>query len=336
MKHIEKINNHNFMGSTITYWNCYDDTRVSLNVHGDFGPKETSNSEYKHFELHFSGVGKAFVSVIGGDFTDNLIESINVEKQDDLCHVRLKIAGSVIEFSCEDVWCRLLRYKGVSYKNMYGTPEYDAYVQKISYVKQEQYICDRETFDLPDGYQLSVVNYSDMQGNVVRAVMQHCILKKCEQVIYEYDTTYERRQFTEFIHHSNGHRYWPFYVDLYGISYMDMENYEVYNYVPQGHDNEYGALIGESFIITDIHYDINTNLIAYGGCYWAGTSDVMVGDFSKPLNFNPKLIGVHDIIDPEWDEIGDIDFVRFEDGKLIVKCDDGTEREVDMKFFGEL
>ncbi|MBQ2802274.1 MAG: hypothetical protein IJF07_00030 [Lachnospiraceae bacterium] len=33
------------------------------------------------------------------------------------------------------------------------------------------------------------------------------------------------------------------------------------------YDNDYESVCGESFIITDIHYDPVTNLIAYGGCF---------------------------------------------------------------------
>ena len=46
----------------------------------------------------------------------------------------------------------------------------------------------------------------------------------------------------------------------------------------------------------------------------------MVGDFSKPLHFNPQLISIHEMIDPEYEEIDAVDFVRWEEGKLIVSC----------------
>ena len=55
---------------------------------------------------------------------------------------------------------------------------------------------------------------------------------------------------------------------------------------------------------------------------------MMVGDFSEPLNFNPKLRNVHELIDPECEKIDDVDFVRWEKGKLVVKADFKEEFEV--------
>ena len=65
------------------------------------------------------------------------------------------------------------------------------------------------------------------------------------------------------------------------ISYLDLDTLEVYNYIPEGYQHDCEILLGESFIITDIHYDRESGLIAYGGCYWAGPPNVMVGDFSR-------------------------------------------------------
>ena len=96
---------------------------------------------------------------------------------------------------------------------------------------------------------------------------------------------------------------------------------EVYNYIPRSYDNDYGAPNGESFIITDIHYDHATALVAYGGCYWAGPSEVMVGDLSSPLSFKPHLIRLYDLFDPDGEaEIDVIDFESWDNG-LSLKID---------------
>ena len=63
----------------------------------------------------------------------------------------------------------------------------------------------------------------------------------------------------------------------------DLDTMEVYNYIPKGEEHDYDAPYGESFIITDIHYDPATNLVAYGGCYWACPYDVIVLDFRDPM-----------------------------------------------------
>ena len=56
----------------------------------------------------------------------------------------------------------------------------------------------------------------------------------------------------------------------------------------------------------------------------------MGGDFSEPLNYDPHLISVSDILDPEHDECYDWDFVRFEDVKLTVINDEKREFSIDL------
>ena len=128
--------------------------------------------------------------------------------------------------------------------------------------------------------------------------------------------------------HSNGRRYLAFHVGLYGISYLEPDSGEVYHYIPEGHTHDYRLPYGESFIITDIHYDEKSNLAAYGGCYWAGPSEVFVGDLQNPLQYDPHLVRIHELLDPEWEEIDDIDFVRWDADTLVVSCDG---KEVSIK-----
>ena len=44
------------------------------------------------------------------------------------------------------------------------------------------------------------------------------------------------------------------------------------------------------------------------------------------MNFDPHLISIYDLIMSENGESSDVDFVRFDDGKLVVKTDDNNER----------
>jgi len=222
----------------------------------------------------------------------------------------------------------------ISYKNVYGTEEYKKYIQQFEYVLDRKYFRETELYTLPNDYTLEVKIYDDTEQKdkqyyVTKAYAEKCTLKKSGQDIYEYICfNYgHTRCFTEFIHHKNGHRYLPFHTDLYGISYLDIDTLEVFNYIPEGYPTSYPVPMGESFIITDIHYDINSNLIAYGGCYWGGCSEVMIGDFSDPLNFNPHLANTHEIFDPDYDNYSDIDFKEWRDGKLYVMCDGNSSEE---------
>lgn len=212
-----------------------------------------------------------------------------------------------------------------SYKNIYDTDEYNKFIDTQRYVIDDKFLTETENHELSDGFSVEYTIYSDIehkdkQFSITKAVASKIILKNADTKVYEYCCFYDHVMFKEIIHHKNGHRYYPFHINLYGISYIDVDTLEVYNYIPEGYEHDYEAIFGESFIITDVHYDKNSNLIAYGGCYWAAPYEVMVGDFSDPLGFNPHLISLHDILDPEY-EYDDIDFKEWKDNRLYVMCD---------------
>lgn len=237
--------------------------------------------------------------------------------------------GITLEFLCKWIYRNLEMYKGKSYKNVY--PEWEKYLDKIAYVESTEYFREEEDIELPEGYSLNVKSYTDMDKHAIKARLDCAELTRNGEHVYSYRCTYNHpRACKGLVYHRNGHKYLPFQVDLYGISYLDLDNGEVYNYIPEGYPHDIDAYCGESFIITNIHYDPQSNLIAYGGCYWAGPCDIMVGDFSEPLNYDPHLISVNEIIDPENDECYELDFVRFEENYLVVKDDSGREHLISM------
>lgn len=79
-------------------------------------------------------------------------------------------------------------------------------------------------------------------------------------------------------------------------------------------------VLGESFIITDIHYDPATSLIAYSGCFWGGPADVMVGDFAKPSDASLCWIGMQERIDPDYERYDELDFEKWGEDELILCC----------------
>lgn len=224
---------------------------------------------------------------------------------------------------------------GKSYKNVY--PEWKRCFEKYAYAESVEYFADEEDIALSDGFSLNVKSYIDRDAHVIKAELDVCTLTRNGEHVFNYRCTYNHGSppCKGLIRHSNGRTYFPFQVDLYGISYLELDSGKVFNYIPEGFGHDISQYCGESFIITDIHYDRETNLVAYGGCYWAGPSDVMVGDLSDPLNFDPHLISIYEIIDPEYDLGTDIDFVRFELGRLIVKDDDNKEHSFDLSELAE-
>lgn len=215
---------------------------------------------------------------------------------------------------------------GFSYKNVYNSEKHKALMERQRYVIDDKFLDKTKNYELSDGFSVECFIYRD--GEQIKnwflttAFGEKLVLKNANKTIYEYYYFVGQRLliFKEIIHHKNGHRYYAFAVDLYGISFLDVDTLEVYNYIPEGYEHKEEYMYGESFIITDVHYDKESNLIAYGGCYWAAPYEVMVGDFSDPLDFNPHLISLRDILDPEYN-YEDIDFKEWKHNRLYVSCD---------------
>lgn len=222
-----------------------------------------------------------------------------------------------------------------SYKNIYNSEKHKNFMDSQCYVIDDKFLTETENYELSDGFSVEVKVYEDSkqkENYSVLTYVEKITLKNADRTIYEY-YCFDNHNFIfkEIIHHKNGHRYYAFKVDLYGISFLDVDTLEVYNYIPEGYINgNDDRMCGESFIITDVHYDKKSDMIAYGGCYWAGLCEVMVGDFSNPLNFNPHLITVCDILDPEHDLSYDYDFREWKDNKLYVMGDDKEEKSLSI------
>ncbi len=237
---------------------------------------------------------------------------------------------SSIKIRCEKILLTLMKYRGMSYRNLYNTPELNAVNKKMLYAEAPEYLKETKSTILPDGFVLETKIYSDISGGCANAWFSKNILMKNSKTVFDYyNFDGHHRPFSDFICHSNGHKYYSFYVDLYGICFLDINTLENYCYVPEGWEHDFSYPCGESFIITDIHYDKNTNLAAFEGCYWADISSVMIGDLSNPLSFNPRFIDIHDLgIDPDYDDGFDFDFLRWSDSSLFVKDDNGKEYEI--------
>lgn len=222
------------------------------------------------------------------------------------------------------------------YKNIYDTPEYKKWAEKSSYAEAEQYLNEEKEIPLPDGYSLFYRNYMDRDDYRIRARFGRYEFRKDGKCLYEYTSIYDLVPFEKFIEHSNGHRYYPFHVDLYGISFIDVDTLEVYNYIPYGEESRTEGLpYGESFIIVDVNYDPETNLVAYEGCYWACYYDVMVGDLSDPLHFDPHLISVNEILYKNQDDLNweNLDFSKWSPEGLEVIIEEKEKRIFSLDLF---
>ncbi len=311
----ENFRRYNFSGSTVTKvhnWN------YGLLIYGEFADYDVC----KYFSLEFHHKN----SEINGIEDIKIIYNISVDKSGK----DYKVTVNNVVFNCYDVYFSAKEYKGFSYRNMYGTEKWHNSLESVMYLEDKKYLRDEYTYELSDGYSVHMVTYSKYIKNDEREIaLSKETIKKSDEIIFEYYYEgFQSEPFKDFIYHSNGHRYWAFKVSLYGMSYLDVDTMEVYNYIPEGYEHKEEYMCGESFIVTDIHYDKESNLIAYGGCYWGGNYEIMVGDFSDPLNFNPHLVSIIDIFDPDGDFDYEFDFKEWKDGKLYVVCYGGECKAV--------
>lgn len=329
---LETFNKFDFIGSQITNHNVYgrqsENTLSELNLEGSFAEKQYESCKFWSLWFKkFENPDDVNISSLKG----NKISFLDICPENEFFLVKMIVETNSdvkeIIFRCREIRPHYYRYKGMSYRNLYNTEDYQKAIDRQRYVLDEQYFVENEEVVLPDGYIIETALYQDPTH---RTSLQKCILKKYGKKIYEYLCAYDHgARFKDFIHHSNGRRYFPFHVDLYGISYLDIDSLESYHYVPEGHTHDFSYSCGESFIVTNIHYDKNTDLIAYGGCYWAGPSGVMVGDFSEPLNFSPRLFDIGKIVDPD-SEGYDIDFKQWQDSQLVVAVE-GEEKLISVE-----
>lgn len=331
---IEKFKKHNFHDGLIT--ECWNKESYS-GIRGEFPEDETEISGCKFFYFRFNSAEpklpkmEKYTDIISFD----IWEKGNAEDEGYFVRICAEDNGFILaEFDCKDIFFETRNYEGMSYRNVYGTERYNQYMESQKYVLNEEYFTGKEQFDLPEGFAIEIETYKDMEDVgtyfVNMAFLQKCTIIRNGQTVYEYLCTYDHAvTFREFIYHKNGHRYYPFHINLYGISYLDVDTLDVYNYIPEGYQHDSDYLFGESFIITDIHYDQDSDLIAYGGCYWAGPSNVMVGDFSCLPNCGYPLVNMQDLIDPDYDQYEELDFESWNRGKLWLKCE-GVSTSLDI------
>ena len=319
---------------------CYHDGTVNLfnqlYFSGSFPEEETEATGLVSFSFCFLLIKETDILGDIPDLKDAEILKYEIKECEEGYYVKICVRAEdayCVEFHCMQIQSSLYSYDGMSYKNIYDNMNFS---EALQYTTDEKFFEDGEKTKIADdliivhkGYCYGQYN-SEGKCEMMHRFGKYSILKN-DMEIYSFLNIDDQVNLKEpLILHSNGRRYIAFHVDLYGLSYIDPDTLEVYNYVPEGYQHDFRSIAGESFIITDIHYDRNTDLVAYGGCWWAAPSEVYIGYLNDPLCYNPHLIRIHEWLDPEWDEIMDIDFVRWDSENLVLNCD-GKEVKVPIE-----
>ena len=332
MNDLDFLRGHGFRGSHITraYSYVFEKYKIThIDLSGEF-----QQGECPYWDLHFGEIRfpegkeqlKAYLRELDY-FKGGILKNIEVTPLQKGFEVLLELTAEnramSKRFFCKEFSVHGMQYRGMDYTNVYPE-EYPALDAKYAYLFDEKYLQKEERTELEEGYYLIAREYGHPIPKGGQVHGKKTQLYQDEKCLYAY-TYYEGhdRVHKKILHHKNGHRYYAFHVSLYGISYLDLDTLQVYHYVPAGYEHDARMAKGESFIITDLHYDPERNLVAYEGCYWADSWNIMVGLLEDPLNFDPHLISISEVLDPncereDWD---DVDFESWCPEGLNVKLD---------------
>lgn len=315
---------HSFEGGEVIQANAFNSY---FSIKGIFGPDDKSSGKYFLFQLEVDpdeniDFGKART------LEGCVIKRLDIKKSffgETKLNLELEKYGKIVfdwKVNVNILSFGVSGYSGFSYRNVYGTKECEKYLAQFKYVISEKYFERSETKALGDHFVVDVKYYKDRNENKILSKMAQCVLKRGGEKIFEYTCHGPEYRFFAPIEHSDGHWYYPYREDLYGISYLDIDTGETYHYIPEGEDNYFGLPMGESFIITEVAYDKASNLVAYSGCYRGGDHEVYVGDLSNPLGYDPHLASIKKMVARKHgDDFLDMDFAGWEKDCIRVKAE---------------
>ena len=308
---LEEFRKYNYKGARASI-------RFSTVLTGFFTEREKLSSGFTSFSIFFSLAAGGKLRK-NPEFKDEIIESLEITEDGKRYLVKICLESEEIPeiqfFAVINKLC-LCRYDGFSYENAYERfaddfKNFEAFAAGADPVEEE-----RKT--LADDLELVRKEY--MKDNVPFSV--YSVLMNNEEIFSHVCLDDQVDLKNPLIEHSNGLRYVAIKVHLYGISFFDPDTKECYHYMPEGYAHDYRYPVGESFIITAVHYNRKEDLVAYEGCYWACPCDVLIGDLKDPLNYDPPLLRTYvKYFEPLDDEAVK---AKWRGNKLIIKGDDNT------------
>lgn len=334
----------------------FGDRIISFALHGIFNEWERmENTGCKYYCFYFSKVTGC--SVKEQDYEGSRILDIKARNSDEKSHITITVDmgsgdSATIDFMFGRVEYTFYKYKGISYKNVYYEADYQACLKKRRQAYQESKYLETQHEDLGEGYVVKRDCYGENYEVVHQMLpdekkiicngkghktirIRECYLIHNEEVIFQYESIsdFPGSEAAEIIQHQDGNKYFLFKTDDYGLSVYSLDTKKVFYYIPEGHWHHYTQILGSSFIISEIHYDMQTNLIAYGGSYFNdGVCDVLVGDFSNPMNFNPVLKSMLFGMCETGECVGNdnVEFSAWKDGKLYLIINEEREKVIDI------
>lgn len=200
---------------------------------------------------------------------------------------------------------------------------YQEWRDKCQFLFTEEYRTPNldKTEKLIDGFS---VNFQTFHGEINECnifVSENTLFDQAGKAIFTWRNLDTGGQFATMFLHSNGKHYLVFRIDLYGYGVLELESGKELYYIPAEAYPEESEEFDETFIWTDVNYDIESNLLAASGCYWACPYSVVIVDFSDPLaeQSTDRWLDVCTIIDPKFTGI---DLVGWQNSVLCLKVNE--------------
>lgn len=119
---------HCFHDSVITKFS-YSAAGTYFYIEGSFPEEETENSGLKYFSCSFSHISEITEDKIPNELADFGIIDFEIDGEKGKYFVKLCLENNsqfiCLKFICENINCTLMKYKGMSYKNIYGSDKWN-------------------------------------------------------------------------------------------------------------------------------------------------------------------------------------------------------------------
>ncbi|MDR2904192.1 MAG: hypothetical protein LBU77_06775 [Clostridiales bacterium] len=208
--------------------------------------------------------------------------------------------------------------------NIAYTPEYQAERERVKAVFTPENLQDVETIPLLNGYSVTRRSYYRLVGNSGWGASESIFYDSAGQKIYEWYSADDDAEFVTMFTHSNGRDYVLFRIDLYGYGVYDLTDKKDFFYVPKG---------PETFIWTEAHYCVESDVLAVSGCFWAAPNNVIIVDFREPMR-ESKWIDLLDRMGG-YDVVDEVDFIRWSGDSIVIKAQLLFEENGDCKTMPE-
>ncbi|MDR3289610.1 MAG: hypothetical protein LBT22_09300 [Peptococcaceae bacterium] len=141
--------------------------------------------------------------------------------------------------------------------NIAHTEEYQSNRKKFEILFSPGYLEGEKSFELSAGYSAATKNYAGKLGEYNMSVSETVMFDPSGAEAYRFQNMDDAGEFLDLIHHSNGHLYLLFRIDLYGYGVYDLTEKTEFFHVPKE---------PETFIWTDVHYNPGNDMLVVGGC----------------------------------------------------------------------